>query len=264
MNTIAALTDFSPAADNALRYAAMLAQKTNADLTVLHAYQLPVSMNDIPVMYISADELKKNADKQLREVREALAKEFEGLRILTESLLGDVVYEVEEWGQDKSLLAVVIGSHESTGAERLFFGNTAASIVRRLSSPVITVPQSYTGHQLFNAVLATDLSHMDAFPAQKIVTLLQQLNLQLEVVHIDEKEPQQPISINGLEVLQPRYNWIQGENVNQQLLQIIQQPENDLLIILPHEHNLIERLFFRLHAENLIQNTSKPILSIRD
>lgn len=264
MNTIAALTDFSPASANALRYAAMLAKKTRANLILLHAYQLPITMNEVPVMYISADELKKNTDKQLREIREELVREFAGVSIHTESLLGDIVYEVQEWGQDKNISVVVIGSHESTGAERLFFGNTAASIVRRLSFPVITVPQSYTIHQLSKAVLATDLSYMETFPTQKIITLVQQLDLQLNVVHVDEKNPEQPISINGLEVLQPHYSWIQGEDVNKQLLQIIQQPENDLLIILPHEHNLIERLFFHLHAENLIKHTSKPILSIRD
>lgn len=264
MNTIAALTDFSPASANALRYAAMLAQKTRANLVLIHVYQLPVTMNDIPIMYISADELKKNADRQLREAREELVKEVEGLTIHTESLLGDIVYEMQEWGQDKNILAVVIGTHASTGAERLFFGNTAAGIVRRLRFPVITVPESYTTHRLGKAVLATDLSHMEAFPAQKIVNILQQLNLPLEVIHIDEKEADESISISGLETLQPHYNWIKGDDVNKQLLQIVQQPENDLLIILPHEHNLIERLFFRLHAENLIRHTSKPILSIRD
>lgn len=264
MNTIVALSDFSVASDNALRYAATLAQKTGAALVLLHAYQIPVTMNDMPVILISADELKTNADKRLTLAKETLTSEFSGLAIETESLLGDVAYEVEQWCQQNNPMAVVIGTHESSSAERLFFGSSATSIVRHLKSPVFTIPQTYTQYHFSNAILATDLSNMQAFPSNKIVGLLQALNTKLQVVHVEEKESTQPLAIPGLEPLQPAYRWMKEEDVNKCLLRLVQQPETDLLIVLPHEHNLIERLFFKLHTENLIHHTSKPILTIKD
>lgn len=264
MNTIVALTDFSIAADNALRYAATLAQKTGADLALLHAYQIPVTMNDMPVILVSADELKLNADKRLLQAKEELESAFSGLAIRTESLLGDIVYEVQEWCNQNNPLAVVIGTHESSSAERLFFGSSATGIVRHLTCPVFTVPQTYTQFAFTNAILATDLSNTEAFPASKIVTLLLTLQTRLQVVHVEDREPDQSLSITNLEPLQPSYHWIKEEDVNQCLLNLVQQPETDLLIVLPHEHNLIERLFFNLHTEKLIHNTSKPILTIKD
>jgi len=264
MNTIVALTDFSVASDNALRYAATLAQKTGAGLALLHVYQVPVTMNDMPVILISADELKKNADKRLLQAKEELESGFGGLAIHTESLLGDVVYEVQQWCKRNNPLAIVIGTHESTGAERLFFGSNATSIVRHMTCPVFTVPQTYTQFHFNQALLATDLSNMDAFPAGKILQLVQALQLQLQVVHVEEREADRPFSLPQLEVLQPSYHWIKEEDVNQCLLKLVQQPQTDLLIVLPHEHNLIERLFFNLHTEKLIHHTSKPILTIKD
>jgi nucleotide-binding universal stress UspA family protein len=264
MPTIVALTDFSVASDNALRYAATLAHKTNASLTILHAYQIPVTMNDMPIMLISADELKNNADKRLQHAKEELGEAFSGLVINIESLLGDVVYEVEEWCSKNSPLAVVIGTHETTGTERLFFGSNAKSIVRHLTCPVFTIPQTYTQYTFNNALLATDLSHMEAFPANKIVQLLQALQMRLDVVHVDVKEASEPLSIPALASMQPNYHWVQEEDVNQCLLKLVQQPEVDLLIVLPHEHNLIERLFFNLHTEKLLRHTSKPLLTIKD
>jgi nucleotide-binding universal stress UspA family protein len=263
-NTIVALSDFSVASDNALRYAAALAQKTSTALVLLHAYQIPVTMNDMPVMLISADELKTNADKRLALAKDALLSEFAGLTVETESLLGDVAYEVEQWCKRNNPLAIVIGTHESSSAERLFFGSNATGIVRHLECPVFTIPQTYTQYHFANAILATDLSNREAFPARKIVDLLQALNIKLQVVHVEEKEPTQPFSIPGIESLQPSYQWIREEDVNKCLLRLVQQPETDLLIVLPHEHNLIERLFFKLHTENLIHHTSKPILTIKD
>lgn len=264
MNTIVALTDFSIASDNALRYAATLAEKTGAGLALLHVYQIPVTMNDMPVILVSADELKQNADKRLLHAKEELKEMFSGLVIRTESLLGDVAYEVQQWCKEKNPLAVVIGTHESSSAERLFFGSSATGIVRHLTCPVFTIPQTYTQFTFNNAILATDLSNMDAFPAGKIMQLVQALNLKLQVVHVEEREADRPFSIPALEPLQPSYHWIKEEDVNQCLLKQVQQPETDLLIVLPHEHNLIERLFFNLHTEKLIHHTSKPILTIKD
>jgi hypothetical protein len=54
---------------------------------------------------------------------------------------------------------------------------------------------------------------------------------------------------------------IKDEDVNQTLLRL--QEEVDLLIILPHEHNIIERMFFRLHTEPLLRQAQKPVLTIR-
>lgn len=264
MNTLLALTDFSIVSDNALRYAAALAQKTGAALTLLHAYQIPVTMNDMPVMLISVDELRKSADDNLLQAKEELTRAFPGVPIDTESVLGDVVYEVQEWCKNNRPLAVVIGTHESSATERLFFGSSANGLIRHLNYPVFVVPQTYTTHRFDQALLATDLSNREAFPAHKIVGLLQALHTRLQVVHVDEEETEQSLTIPGLEPLQPGYKWIREEDVNQCLLKLLQQPENDLLVVLPHEHNLIERLFFNLHTEKLIHHTSKPILTIKD
>jgi nucleotide-binding universal stress UspA family protein len=265
MNTIVALTDFSAASDNALRYAATIAQKTNASLSLLHMYQMPVTMNDVPVMLITADEIKKNADKRLNETKDELQTAYPGLTIQAESLLGDIVYEVQDWCEKHQPLAVVIGTHESSGAERFFFGSNANSIVRNITLPVFTVPDTYTDYRFGNAILATDLSHMEAFPSRKIISLLQPLETSLQVVHIDDKAPDQPITFPELVTLNPQYLWVQeAEDVNKRLLELVNQPTTDLFIVLPHEHNLVERLFFNLHTEKLIRHTSKPILSIKD
>jgi hypothetical protein len=43
----------------------------------------------------------------------------------------------------------------------------------------------------------------------------------------------------------------------------VQEVNADLLIFLPHEHNLIERMFFKVHTEDIITNTRIPALAIK-
>ena len=73
MKTIIVPTDFSPIATNAMNFAAEMAVNINASLMLLHVYQVPVSMTDVPVVLVSADELKKESEAKLQEIKNALA-----------------------------------------------------------------------------------------------------------------------------------------------------------------------------------------------
>ena len=65
MKKIIIPTDFSPAALNATHYAMDMALAINGSLHLLHIYQLPISVTDAPLVLISVDELKENAEKKL-------------------------------------------------------------------------------------------------------------------------------------------------------------------------------------------------------
>src|SRR5688572_17287919 len=74
MKSILVATDFSQSADNAMNYAASLALNLGANLILLHVYQIPISMSDVPVLMVSAEELRNNADMGLKKSREITEK----------------------------------------------------------------------------------------------------------------------------------------------------------------------------------------------
>jgi nucleotide-binding universal stress UspA family protein len=73
MKTIIVPTDISPIATNAMNFAADMAVNINASLTLLHVYQVPVSMTDVPVVMASADELRKSSEEKLEILKQDLA-----------------------------------------------------------------------------------------------------------------------------------------------------------------------------------------------
>ena len=50
MKHIIVATDFSVPAEHAMLYAGQLAQKTGSGLILLHVFQVPVSMSEVPVL----------------------------------------------------------------------------------------------------------------------------------------------------------------------------------------------------------------------
>ena len=96
MKPIIVATDFSASAEYAMQYAARLATQLHTSLHLLHTYQMPVSMSDMPVMMVSVEELKNSTDRSLQQAAEQLQKSFSGLDVHTEGRLGDLVEELNE------------------------------------------------------------------------------------------------------------------------------------------------------------------------
>ena len=69
MKLIIVPTDFSPLADNALKYAVDLASAMGGSLMMLNVYQLPISFSEVPMVTISVDELKRISEEKLKETK---------------------------------------------------------------------------------------------------------------------------------------------------------------------------------------------------
>lgn len=267
MKTILVPTDFSPSADNASVFAAHLARQVRASLLLVHVYQIPVTMNDMPVMVLSAEELRSSADQQLDRQRNDLLAQFPDLIIQSESRLGSINDELEHLCTENDLLLMVLGSHGMSALERMLFGSTTISVMRHTELPVIAVPKDFKRFGLRKIALAADLLDVARIPVQKIVALTQSLGARLDLVHVasrSETENQNAAALlQSLQPLQPEYHTVYNDNVKTGLLQYLEEHETDLLMVLPHEHNIVERLFFKLHTDDIVKNAPVPVMAIR-
>lgn len=256
-------TDFSASAENAMLYAGNLAKNTNASVLLLHVYQVPVGMNDMPVMIVSADELKQNAEAGLRRAKKLLQKNFESLEIKTESRLGDVVEELKDVCEKEDPFTLVVGKHGTTGIERVLFGSTSLSIIRHTTYPVIVVPDRSSEVQIENIALAID-SAIESTPIQKIKNIIVQLKAQLHLIHVQSEKGSTLNTDQLCAELNAKCQTIYDHEFVRGIENYIQENSIDMLMILPHRHNIIERLFYKTHTPELLQKVSIPILSIRE
>jgi len=261
MKTIVVATDFSAPAENAMLYAGQLASNTGAAILLLHVYQIPVGMNDIPVLMISTEELKANAEAGLLRAKESLRKNFNSITIQTESRLGDVVDELNDVCEKTNPFLIVVGKHGATGVQEMLFGSTSLSIIRHVIYPVIVVSDRSSTHQLKNAALAIDAS-VENVCIQKIKTIVEELKVQLHIIHV-KQEKSASLQVNTLVTeLNSNYSTVYDHEFVHGIESYIQENNIDLLIILPHRHNLMERLFLRTHTKELLKKISTPLMCI--
>lgn len=266
MNTLVALTDFTPAADNAALYAARLAHALDAELVLLHVYQLPISMNDMPLLVVSAEELKRNSDNGLQRTRDQLLHEIPELNVRTESRLGDVNDEINEFCKEVPVMALVMGTHHYTGLEKVLFGNTAVSVVRHCHYPVITVPESYTGAAVRRVIFATDLHPLDSAVVDRIRSIVHQLHAELHIVHVMTEEEEVPADnfLRPFRDLTPHFRTVHNNDVTEGLEEYIHRVGADLIITLPHKHSLLESFLFKVHTREFVEHVDRPLLFIHE
>lgn len=265
--TILIPTDFSPAAERAALYGGAIAQAIGAEVVLLHAYQVPVTMNDMPVVMISSQELQGAAQTGLDRARDLLLQAYPALPVQTETRLGDLLFELKEWCKRQPPYMIVTGESEARGVERALFGNTALSIVRGSDYPVLVVPRATEVRSPRKAALALDLSSAERFPYRSVTRLVQDLSLELHLIHVSTRETRNVQAEDlktGLAHLQPHCRIIEGENFSEGVRRYLEEEGIDLLMAVPHEHSLLERLFFRTHTVELVENMPLPVVCVNE
>jgi len=129
-------TDFSPAAEAALRYAVGLAKQYGAKVHGLHVrfsatYPI-VGPEAMPQVLEAAEEQAKFEAKQLHEMLATVPHEV----TVTEGDLWPTLSEIVD--QRKPDL-IVMGTHGRTGMSRALLGSVAEETFRKSSCPVLTV-----------------------------------------------------------------------------------------------------------------------------
>lgn len=275
MKTIIVPTDFSPIATNAMNFAANMAMGINASILLLHVYQVPVSVSEVPVVLVSADELKKSSEEKLEEVKQSLSHITSGkIKIYTESKLGDVVDELEELCKQIQPFAVVMGTKGATGLERILFGSTALTAIRHLKWPVIVVPPGKEfGKGIKKIGFACDFKQVvETTPVQFIKQMVKEFNAELHVLNVDfenkqfkPETPEQSLLLHTmLEDVNPNYHFINQIDIEDGLNEFAETNNLDLLIAIPKKHKLLEGLFNKSSTKQLVVQSHIPVMCVHE
>ena len=130
-------TDFSASADEAIKYAAKLAELFGAQITLLYVVEpMPVDFEAFP--------LALEDDRSMRAARTRL--ELEAQRDLPPAnfaqalvRLGRPFHEITEAARTLKVDLIVIATHGYTGLKHVVMGSTAERVVRYAPCPVLTV-----------------------------------------------------------------------------------------------------------------------------
>ena len=273
MKTILIATDFSPVARNAVNYGIDLAKSIGHSVTIVHVYQVPVAFADGPMVLVSLDDLRSSAEKQLDQLKSDLHHVHgNAFKVYTEAILGNVVEELQHVADKLDPFAIVMGATGLTGAQRVLFGSTTLFAIRKLTYPVIAVPEGKIfGHGIKKIGLACDFREVvDTTPTRFIQQFQKAFKAELHVLNVDFQDrefrsdtPEQSMLLHTLlEGTNPVYHFIEEEEISTAINRFAEENNLDLLITIPKKHRLLEAIFRRSSTKKILKEARVPVVGL--
>jgi len=159
MKKILVPTDFSDQAFNALKAAAGIARKSNAEIVLLHIIDLPQETMDMIQPGYDLPEImffKQHAETRLTQI--ALSPELNGLTVSQILKLGRTFNEVTIVAKDNNIDLIVMGSHGASGFKELFIGSNTEKVIRTSEVPVLAIKGDQADVKFDKVVVANDFT----------------------------------------------------------------------------------------------------------
>jgi len=266
MKNILVATDFSPAALNAVKYAAALAKYNRAQLHILHVYHTAMVNGEVP---IAADTNK--FENECYTKLEGIAEELRLLYNIEPSLkiqVGFAVEMIERYVSKKSIDLVIMGMREYGKAEELFIGSTTVAFLKKSVSPLLVVPEFATYKDPKRIAFATDLKEIKLDSLKLLKEIAESYDAQVLIVNVAPKEelPNYEKSLAGIQI--DRYLedsdhlflFPEGTDPIEGIDSFIAKNGADWITMVPHKHTLLEKIFSKSISKAMIYRTKLPLL----
>ncbi|MEO5562530.1 MAG: universal stress protein [Chitinophagaceae bacterium] len=273
MKTIIVPTDYSPSAMNAVNYAADMALEIGAELLLLHVYQLPVAVAEVPLALVSVEDMQEGEERKMSDLKTDLEHITSGnVKINTEVRLGNVIDELGEICKKTDPFAIIMGTTGHSAIERTLFGSITLSAIKHLTWPVICVPKGKEyGGGIKKIGLACDLQNVEeTIPFASITNFVKELKAEFHILNVEQQEPKPDLSeqtaILGTAVMDmnPQFHFIDHNDIEDGINEFAEKNNLDLVIAIPKKHKLLQGLFKPSSTKQLVFESHIPVMCIHE
>lgn len=274
--TILVPTDFTDSARSATHYAVHLAQKTGGRLVLLHAFYVPEMVTDVTMLVPSAEDVEHTSKSSMKRLKAEIHADYgEEIALETVVVQGGPVEETERYLKEHRVDLVVMGMKGAGYLDERLFGSAATKMMLLANCPVLVVDKNTHFHPIRNIVLACDYMRVQYLHDQltPLVRLAKLFNAHVMILNVTPKE-HSVLSLDeaiagvhldhALASVEHTFYQIEHENVVEGIKLFVVERRADLLVMIPREHSLLERLFRDPITKQMAFHAGLPLLTIHE
>lgn len=277
MKKILCPTDFSETAAKALEYAALLAQRAQAQLTLVHVVHLPIVDTSETALVASEllGEQMRDAGERLKHLCQQVEIKYGANReggftcdyLLKEALLTDLAAHLtKEEGYDLVVMGTTGGGNR---LEELLIGSNAETVIEEVKCPVLAIPIKASVSAIEKIVYASDYMPDDREALQQVAELARLCQATVDIVHVVKESTQeskakadhfwQQIRQNLSEV-PLRFQEVVSRHRDEGIKNYYREVNGSMIAILRKEKGFLQDLFSQSLAEKLTYQAEVPLL----
>ncbi|MBT8318648.1 MAG: universal stress protein [Gramella sp.] len=276
MKRILLPTDFSSIAEYALRYAAELAKKFNAEIVALYM----IDRADAFLTRKEAMDLFENIDYHERinkSFKEFLDKEYlKGVQVHTVIKREVNFLKITDLVEELNIDLIVIGSQGAHGIEGMFIGSNTEKVIRSSDVPVLVIKNLIPNFKLEKVILACDLELDMTRTFKKALNFIKQLSVDYKIVYVNSPEDfintklmqeavQKFFKAAGLEhsAYRDKIVFYDDFNVESGIFKFADQEEADLIVLPTHGRKGLAHFVYNSYSEKLANHSDMPVLTVK-
>lgn len=276
MKKILVPTDFSEQAENALKLAAQLAQKYQAEIYLLHMLELPMDMvnpvagtktsNDLPEALF----FMKLAKKRFGEI---LSKPYlKGIKVHEIVQFHEAFDGIIETSREHGCDFIIMGSQGATGFKEMFVGSNTEKVVRTSDIPVLVIKHEHQDFKVKNMVFASNLAPESKSTLRQVVEFAALMEAKLHLVYINtandfmtSRDTDEYLAnyVEGLDFTNYEFHVFNDSTVENGILNFAKKINADLVGIATHGRKGLSHFFNGSISEDLVNHAKLPVITFK-
>lgn len=267
-------TDFSEVATNAFVYALELAKLVQAEVLVLHSYDLipmddqffPENFNEIydSVELANFEQFTEEIPK-LRAIMEE--HQMEHLKLTHRLMEGDLTANVKKSIEEDKIDYLVMGTSDVGEWEALFAGSHSGSVILGLDIPMFCVPFGVKFKAVKNIGYVNHYTPKDKEALVAVLDIAKMMDATVKSLYVrtskSEMDAETKKSWEEDFVKEPiTFFEVRNDEIKQMILDFVSRHEIDVLAMLTYKKNIFEGMFVPNYAKDNASGIKIPILVI--
>lgn len=267
--------DFSEQSIVALKQSYNIARFSNAELLLLNVIDEDFfkSLEQIFTEASYEDPVRDQIQIKLDKLANQVIEET-GLKVNTTIRKGKIYEEIVHIAREVDAKFIIMGTYGAMGLKKKFIGSNAARVIKEADCPVITIKGRSHHRGCKKIVLPLDLSKETKEKVGKAIELAKFFGSTIYVISVvdtdDEfimnkltRQMEQVKSILENNSILNNTEFLQGSDISKEIINYAEKIDADLIIIMTQQEIFWTELFIGFAAQEIINNSDIPVLSIR-
>ena len=263
-------TDFSETANNAFLYALNLAKSIDAQVYVLHVYELPMITGSLSAGLIqnvyetvelgSFDNFKDNIP-QLRQIADENGFNEIPIKFILEE--GNFLYILREIIGEESVDFVVMGTDGNSGIEKMLFGSNTINAITSMKVPILSIPHGMSFKGFKNIGFTTVFDQKDKDALKYLIEIANRHHAKIHCMHVskDGKFNEQAMKdwqdqFAGDPIVFEVYHDADPVNA---VLDFIKEKQIDLLTVVSRNKGFFDKIFSPGFTKKIANKNITPL-----
>lgn len=271
-------TDFSDNSWSAILYAVGLFIEDGAVFHLLHAFSpyivapsgpLEAQVMDESIFRIAED----NSKRQLEEFKNKVLTTYPNAQVEIHAKFDFFTTSIHRFLIDYDIKCIVLGTKGASGIKEIMIGSNTSSLIGKVKTPILAIPEETIYHPVKNVVICTDL---EVVPTEKgiepIKRLLALTGASLHVLSVQKSERE--LTRKEKDIQDVYGKLLKGEkvlfknsyhkDVESGINLYVEEIKADIVCAIARKHSFFERFLERSKSKALTNHTKVPLLVLNE